>query len=71
LRNAYKIVVGKPEGKIPLRRYVDVIRMYLRKIGWEDVGGMHLAQDGDQWWVVTNTIMNLPVPEKIGIFLDC
>jgi hypothetical protein len=33
-RNAYIILVGKPEGKIPLgrprRRWVDDIKMYLR-----------------------------------------
>jgi hypothetical protein len=36
-RNAYRIVVGKPEGKRPLgrprRRWVDNIIMDLRKIG--------------------------------------
>jgi hypothetical protein len=33
-RNAYRILVGKPEGKMPLRRrrrrWVDNIKMYLR-----------------------------------------
>jgi hypothetical protein len=34
--NAYRILVGKPEGKRPLgrRRWVDNIKMYLREIGW-------------------------------------
>jgi hypothetical protein len=36
-RNAYRILVGKPEGKIPLerprRRWVDNIKMDLREIG--------------------------------------
>jgi hypothetical protein len=36
-RNAYRILVGKPEGKIPLRRprhkWEDNIRIYLREIG--------------------------------------
>jgi hypothetical protein len=36
MRNAYKILVGKPEGKRPLgrhrRRWEDNIRMDLRKI---------------------------------------
>jgi hypothetical protein len=40
-RNAYKILVGKPEGKKPLerhrRRWDDNIKMDLREIGW---GGM-------------------------------
>jgi hypothetical protein len=37
-RNAYRILVGKPEGKIPLgrptRRWVDNIKMDLREMGW-------------------------------------
>jgi hypothetical protein len=40
-RNAYRILVGKPEGKIPLGRprcmWVDNIKINLRQIGW---GGM-------------------------------
>jgi hypothetical protein len=40
-RNAYKIFVGKPEGKRPLgrprRRWVDNIKMDLRQIGWDGV----------------------------------
>jgi hypothetical protein len=38
-RNAYRILMGKPEGKIPLgrprRRWVDNIKMDLREIGWD------------------------------------
>jgi hypothetical protein len=38
-RNAYKILVGKPEGKRPLgrprHRWVDNIKMDLREIGWD------------------------------------
>jgi hypothetical protein len=38
-RNAYRILVGKPEGKRPLgkqrRRWVDNIKMDLREIGWD------------------------------------
>jgi hypothetical protein len=38
-RNAYRILVGKPEGKSPLgrprRRWVDHIKMDLREIGWD------------------------------------
>jgi hypothetical protein len=52
-RNAYRILVGKPEGKRPLkrprRRRVDNIKMDLREIGWDGVDWMELAQDMDQW----------------------
>jgi hypothetical protein len=41
MRNAYKILVRKPEGKRPLRRswhiWEDNIRMDLRERGWKDV----------------------------------
>jgi hypothetical protein len=34
-RNACRILVGKPEGPRPRRRWVDNIKMYLREIGWD------------------------------------
>jgi hypothetical protein len=41
-RNAYRLLVGKPEGKRPLgrqrRRCVDDIKMELRVMGWERYG---------------------------------
>jgi hypothetical protein len=47
MRNAYKIFVGKSEGKRPLgrprRRWKDNIRMNLREIVWEDVNWMYVA----------------------------
>jgi hypothetical protein len=36
-RNAYRILVGKPEGKRPRRRWVNNIRIELRDIGWDGV----------------------------------
>jgi hypothetical protein len=51
-RNAYRILVGKPEGKRPLerprRRWVDNIKMDLRDIGWDCMDLIDLAQDMDQ-----------------------
>jgi hypothetical protein len=65
-RNAFRILVGKPEGKRPLgrprRRWVDNIKMDLREIGWDGVYWIDLAQDRDQWRDVVNTVMNLRVP---------
>jgi hypothetical protein len=50
-RNAYRILVGKPEGKRSLgrlrRRRVDNIIMDLREIGWDGVNWMDMAQDRD------------------------
>jgi len=40
MRNVYSILVGKPEGKKPLRRpthrWEDNVRLDLREMGWED-----------------------------------
>jgi hypothetical protein len=49
-RNAYRILVGKLEGKRPLgrprRRWVDNIKMNLREIGRGDMNWIDLNQDG-------------------------
>jgi hypothetical protein len=59
-------LVGKPESKRPLgrprRRWVDSIKMDLTEIGWNGMAWIDLAQDGDQWRALVNTIMNLRVP---------
>jgi hypothetical protein len=65
-RNAYKVLVGKPEGKRPLgnprRRWVDSIKIDLRETGWDGMDWIDLAQDRDQWRTLVNTIMNLRIP---------
>jgi hypothetical protein len=65
-RNAYRILVGKPEGKRPLgrprRRWVDNIKMDLREIGWDGTDWIDLAEDGGQLRALVNTVMNLRVP---------
>jgi hypothetical protein len=65
-RNAYRILVGKPEGKRPLgrprRKWVDNTKMALREIGWDGMDWIDLAQDRDQWKALVNTVMNLRVP---------
>jgi hypothetical protein len=65
IRNAYKIFVGKPDGKRtlgkPRRRWENNIRMNLMETRWEGVDWMHLGQDREQWRAVLNTVMNLLV----------
>jgi hypothetical protein len=65
-RNAYRILVGKPEGESSLgrqrRRWADNIKMDLREIGWDDADWIDLAQDKDQWRALVNTVINLQVP---------
>jgi hypothetical protein len=62
-RNAYRILVGKPEGKGALGRprvkWVDNIKMDLREIGWDSMDWIDLAQDKDQWRALVNTLMPL------------
>jgi hypothetical protein len=57
-RNAYRILMGKPEGKRSLgrqrRRWVDNIKMDLREIGWDGVDWIDMAQDRDQWRALVN-----------------
>jgi hypothetical protein len=65
-RNAYRILVGKPEGRRPLgrprRRWVDTIKMDLGEVGLDGVDWIDLAQDRDRWRAYVNAVMNLRVP---------
>jgi hypothetical protein len=65
-RNAYGILVGKPERKRPLgrprRRRVDNIKMDLRELGWGGMDWIDLDQDRDRWRALVSTVMNLRVP---------
>jgi hypothetical protein len=65
-RNAYRILVGKPEGKRPRGRikrgWENNIRMDLREIGWGGMDWINLARDRDQWRAIVNAVMNLRVP---------
>jgi hypothetical protein len=57
----YTVLMGKPEGKRPLRRprrrWENGIRMDLREIGWGSVDWIQLAQDRDRWRALVNTVM--------------
>jgi hypothetical protein len=65
-RNAYRLLVGKPEGKRllgrPRRRWIDNIRMYLKEVGWGDVDWIDLAQDRNRWKALVNSVLNLLFP---------
>jgi hypothetical protein len=64
-RNAYRILVGEPEGKRlrgrPRRRLVDNIKSDLRQIGWGGMDWIDLAQNRDQWMALVSTVINLRV----------
>jgi hypothetical protein len=52
-RNAYRLLVGKPEGKRlllrPRCRWVDNIRLDVGEVGWDNVDWIDLAQDRNRW----------------------
>jgi hypothetical protein len=59
MKNAYKILVRKPEGKISLGR------RRCKRVDW-----IHPAQDRVQWRVLVNTVLNLRVPLKAENFMS-
>jgi hypothetical protein len=65
-RNAYRLLVGKTEGKRslgrPRRNWVDNIRMDLGEVRWGDVDWIGLAKDRNRWRALVNSILNLRVP---------
>jgi hypothetical protein len=65
-RNVYRLLVGKPEGKRPLRRprrrWMDNNKMDLLEIGLNVVDWIGLAQDRYRWRLLVNSVMNLRVP---------
>jgi hypothetical protein len=66
-RNAYRILVGKSEGRRPLgrlrHRWVDNIKMILREIGWGWYGlDLSGSGEGPVDTALVNTVMNLRVP---------
>jgi hypothetical protein len=69
-RNAYRILVGQPEGRRqPGRhrhRWEDNIKIGLRETGWGDMDWIHLSQNRNQWRAFVNTVMNLRFHEMLG-----
>jgi hypothetical protein len=65
-KNAYRVLVGKPEGKRPLgrprRRWMDNIGIDLGEVGWGDVDWIGLAKGRNRWRALVNSVLNLRVP---------
>jgi hypothetical protein len=65
-RNAYRLLVGKPEAMRqlgrPRLRWVENIRMDLGEVGWGDVDWIGLAKDRNRWRDLVNSVLNLRVP---------
>ncbi|KAJ4432949.1 hypothetical protein ANN_15206 [Periplaneta americana] len=69
---AYRVLVGRPEGKRPLgrprRRWEDNIKMDLREVGYDDRDWINLAQDRDRWRAYVRAAMNLRVFSGAVVF---
>jgi hypothetical protein len=65
-RGAYRIFVGRPEGRRPLgrprRTWEDNIKIDLQEVGLEGMDWIDMTQDRDRWWAVVNAVMNFRVP---------
>jgi hypothetical protein len=65
-RGVYRVLVGKPQGRIllgrPRRRWEDNIKLDLREIRIDGTKWIRLAQDRVQWRAVLKMVINLRVP---------
>jgi hypothetical protein len=65
-KGVYRVLVGKPERKIPLGgprlRWEDNIKMDLQEVGCGGMDWIELAQDRDRWRTLVKAVMNLQVP---------
>ena len=65
-RGVHRVLVGKPEGKRPLRRprrkWGDNIKMDLQELGCWAMDWFDLGEGRDRWWALGNAVMNFRVP---------
>ena len=65
-RGAYRVLVGKPEGRRPMgrprRRWVDNIRMNLQEVSCVYMDWIRMVQDRDSWRKLVSGVMNLRFP---------
>ena len=66
VRGVHRVLVGKPEGRMPLgrsrRRWEDNIKMDLQEVGGGCGDWMELAQDRDRWRALVGMVGDFQVP---------
>jgi hypothetical protein len=71
IKNAYKVLIGKHEGKKSLGKHrcrcKDNTIMDLKNVACEGMDWIYLAQDGVQWRVLENRIINLWVGNRRAV----
>jgi hypothetical protein len=72
-RGAYRVLVGKHEGKRPLGsprcRWKDNIKVDLQELRCRAMNWIDLAEDRDRWRALVNAVMNLRISLNAGNFL--
>ena len=72
-RGAYRVLMGKPEGRRPLgrprHRWEDNIKMDIQEVIFVGMDWIELAQDRDRWRALVNALLNARFPQNAGNFL--
>ena len=62
-RGAYRVLVGKSEGKKPIgrcrRRWEDNSGMDPQKVGWGDMEWIELTRDKDRWRALVEAALHI------------
>jgi hypothetical protein len=68
-RNAYRVLVGKPEGRRPLADLTGNARIILKwiLINMTEGCGVHLPYESDQWQALLDTVLNFLLSKMRGI----
>jgi hypothetical protein len=68
-KDAYRVLMGRPEGKRKrgrLRlRWEDNIKKYLQEVGWGSMNWINLSLYKERWWALVGAVMNLRVPKPL------